>query len=99
MLTKPAGPFASDGEIASKMEEWGDSLASRVLELEATVRSLHALAESHFGVGTIDVPAMPSLADERERCAQICDERVSKEDDAGRCETAAVLASKIRSLS
>lgn len=35
MLTKPSGPFASDGEIASKMEEWGDALAARVVELEA----------------------------------------------------------------
>ena len=35
MLTKPAGPFASDGEIASKMEDWGDSLAARVAGLEA----------------------------------------------------------------
>ena len=35
MLTKPAGPFASDGEIASRMEQWGDSLAARVAELEA----------------------------------------------------------------
>ena len=33
----------------------------RVAELEAAVRTLHALAEPHFGEGTIDVPAMPEL--------------------------------------
>ena len=32
--SKPAGPFASDGEIASKMEQWGDALAAEVSQLE-----------------------------------------------------------------
>ena len=40
MLTKPTGPFASDGEIASKMEEWGDALAARIAELEALLSGI-----------------------------------------------------------
>ena len=42
-------------------EVCADELRARVVELEAAVRTLHALAESHFGEGTIDVPAMPEL--------------------------------------
>lgn len=46
MLSKPAGPFASDGEIASKMEEWGDAQAARVAELEHGIRAYRAEMES-----------------------------------------------------
>jgi hypothetical protein len=42
MTQKPAGPFASDGEIASKMEERGDALQAQVEKLEHSLRAYRA---------------------------------------------------------
>ena len=60
MLSKPTGPFASDGEIASKMEEWGDALQARVAELEAGLQRLATWGETHG----ITSPEMEAVARE-----------------------------------
>ena len=53
MLSKPTGPFASDGEIASKMEEWGNALQARIAELEHELEWIADLYSHEKTVGEL----------------------------------------------
>ena len=52
-LVKPRGPFASDGEIASKMEEGGNALQDRMEKLEKVLAAarIHTLDHENCPCG------------------------------------------------